>query len=243
MSIKEIVSKKIHAYMHNKFQGVHMLDRIGSLSSTQMEALRKTVGVLLVDDMDSEAFAETLSEQGFSHVKPVKKIPSDATIQSYQIIITDVDGVAKDNSNGLKVARHIKERNPLKQVIISSGQLNLSEYRKDLYYLNMFDGVYDKIEDNEEQLAKLIDQSIVNLYHPSFVWRNFRKILLTQDGGQPEMDIFSVMEMEDKFVRKILAENPHGIIETPHLLDNVAEILNIVGGAISTIANVHSIIS
>ena len=214
--------------MHNvkaRFAGVHELDKLGGLSPNQKDSLRKEVNILIIDDRDAESMAETLARKhGFENIRTEKTIPDEPVIQRHQIIVTDVDGVAMDDSNGLKFARHIKTRSPLKRVIISSGQLKLSKYREDLRYASMFDGVYEKTKDSHEKLAQLLDSSIINLYDPSFVWRNVRENLLKRDVNKPDTDMFSVMQMENDFVRQVLSKNKGGTIDNLHWLDALIEL-------------------
>ncbi len=190
----------------SSFKSVHELDKLGGLSEVQMVEIRKGVGILIIDDRDASDIASTLEKKyGFAKVKPVDSVPDTSQIEAYPIVVTDVDGVGAENSNGLKFARHIKSTYPLKQVVICSGQLKAAKYRDDLQYLNMFNGVYEKTKDSIEVLAELLNVCIVNLYDPSFVWRNVRANLLSRDNERKsDTDIFSVAEMEDEFVSQVL---------------------------------------
>ena len=237
------LEKLSYSYLQKHFAGVHELDKLGGLSSSQMETLRRETQILIIDDLDSESLAAMQSHKhGFSKIRSEKKVPDDSIIQEYPIIVTDVEGVTADDSNGLKLAKHIKERYPLKQIIICSGQLKVSKYRDDLRYASMFDGIFDKVKDSSEQLARILDRSIVNLYDPSFVWRNVRKYLLQRDGDKSDTDIFSVMQMEGDFVAQVLAKNPNGAIGDLHWLDAIVSIGSLAKNVIELLAAIKTIV-
>lgn len=210
-----MLMKIIRWYFRIRFKGVHELDKLGGLSAAQKVLLRKDVEILLIDDRDAETMAETLEKKhGFCHIRPIKECPDDLLVQAYPIIVVDVDGITTEDTNGLRLAKHIKKRYPLKQVIISSGQLKLPKYRDDLRDVHMLNGIYEKTRDNNEKLASLLDNSIVNLYDPSFVWRNVRKELLRRDDRLTlDTDILNVAIQEDIFVRQVLDENKGTSIE------------------------------
>lgn len=210
-----MIGKLCRWYMKRGFKGIHELDKLGGLSSTQKATLRKKVGILLIDDRDAEVIADTLEKKhGFSCIKPIKECPDDSLVQSYPIIVVDVDGITAENTNGLRLAKHIKNRYPLKQVIISSGQLKLSKYKDDLRDVHMLNGIYEKTRDNNEKLASLIDDSIINLYDPRLVWRNVRGELLSRnDSLASDTDILNLALEEEIFVQEVLARNRGASIE------------------------------
>lgn len=232
----------IKSFAHKHFKGVHELDKLGGLSPTQKESLRKDVCILLIDDRDSETMSETLArKQGFCRVKPVKECPDDALIKSYPIIIVDVDGVTSEDTNGLRFAKHVKERYPLKQVIISSGQLQLARYKNDLRDVHMLDGIYEKTKDNTEKLASLLDASIVNLYDPSYVWRNIRATLLRRgENVGSDTDIFTVAVQEHEFVTQVLLANNSESIVNLQWLDKLIKIGKLSAVVIELLSNIKA---
>lgn len=232
-----------YEYIEKRFAGVHALDKLGGLSSSQMETLRRETRILIIDDLDAGSFAEMQSHKyGFSKIRPEKAIPDDSIIQEYPIIVTDVEGVSLDDSNGLRFAKHVKKRYPLKQIIISSGQLKVSKYRDDLRYVSMFDGIFDKVKDSSEQLARLLDRSIVNLYDPSFVWRNVRRHLLHRDEEKSDTNLFSVMKMEAEFVAQVLKKNPNGAIVDLNWLDGIVSLGTLTKNVIELLAAIKTIV-
>lgn len=237
-----MIEALLKSYAHKHFKGVHELDKLGGLSPTQKEALRKEVCILLIDDRDAETMAETLErKQGFCRVKPVKECPDDALIKSYPVIIVDVDGVTSEDTNGLRFAKHVKERYPLKQVIISSGQLQLARYKKDLRDVHMLDGIYEKTKDNTEKLASLLDASIVNLYDPSYVWRNIRASLLQRrENVGSDTDVFTVAVQEHEFVTQVLSANSSESIVNLQWLDKLIKIGKLSAVVIELLSNIKA---
>lgn len=207
--------------LKKSYLGVHELDKFGKLSSEQMTHLRKQVDILLIDDEDAETLAGKLHKQyGYCHIKTVNKQPDDSLLNAYPIIITDVRGISDENSNGLKFAKLVKQRYPLKQIIISSGQLKVSEYREDLRESRLFNGIYDKVKNDTSKLAGLLDVCIQNLYDPSLLWREIRSILLdNKDLSKSDQDILSIAKMEDEFVRTVIAQRHNSLAEDTNLLD------------------------
>ena len=239
----DILKAIAYGYIEKEFAGVHALDKLGGLSSSQMETLRRETRILIIDDLDADSFAEMQSHKyGFSKIRPEKAIPDDSIIQEYPIIVTDVEGVSLDDSNGLRFAKHVKKRYPLKQIIISSGQLKVSKYRDDLRYVSMFDGIFDKVKDSSEQLASLLDRSIVNLYDPSFVWRNIRSHLLHRDEEKSDTNLFSVMKMEAEFVAQVLKKNPNGAIVDLNWLDGIVSLGTLTKNVLELLAAIKTIV-
>lgn len=185
------------------FKGVHELDKLGGLTSAQRSTLRGETGILIVDDEDAHALADSLSHKfGFTKIETYEEQPDDSVIKNFPIIVTDVKGIGADEkSNGLKFAASVKKQYPLKQVIVVSGQLKKAEYRNDSLILRDVDGVYDKNADSIEVLANLLNVAVANVHDPALVWRNIRRELLRRDDTTSDKSLDEVMTLEDDFVR------------------------------------------
>lgn len=223
------------------FKGVHDLDKYGGVTSGQKENLRPTVKILVVDDQDAASLTTALSKFGYKNVTKLDEMPDDSVVQQYPIVITDVSGVGRDvQSNGLRLARHIKSAYPLKQIIIASGQLMTGDYDADRDVLNLVDGVFIKGAPNDE-LADLVEECLQRIYNPATVWRNIRKELLNVAGEKADVSIDNIAKYEDQYVRHFIELNqgkqiqPNWIemmIKTAKLAEPVIKLLaGIKGGA------------
>lgn len=189
------------------FKGVHDLDKYGGVTSGQKETLRPNVKILVVDDQDASSLATALSKFGYKNVTPMEEMPEDSVVQQYPIVITDVSGVGKDvQSNGLRLAKHIKSVYPLKQVIIASGQLMTHDYDADRDVLKLVDGVFSKGDPNDK-LADLVEACLQRIYNPATVWRNVRKELLNVEREKTDASIDNIAKYEDQFVRHFISLN------------------------------------
>ena len=139
-------------------------------------------------------YEKGLSSIGYNSVKSFPRYPNDDDLSACAILIFDVRGVGNAaGSDGFSLAKHFKEANPLKKVIVRSGYLT-QEQRDNSGSL---DAVLDKERDMCEQVDSLLRDFIEEVGNPVKMWENVRNSLLRSHA------LKEVALLEHKYVRAI----------------------------------------
>ena len=172
-------------------QGVKRLQTVDSIKA---RCLKEQIIIFVVDDKEGVRYEKGLNSIGYNSVKSFPRCPNDADLSECAILIFDVRGVGNAaGADGFSLAKHFKEANPLKKVVVRSGYLT-QEQRDNRGTL---DAVLDKERDMCEQVDPLLRVFVDEVGNPVKMWEHVRSSLLKSHT------LKEVALLEHKYVRAI----------------------------------------
>lgn len=172
-------------------QGVRRLQTVDSIKA---RCFKEQTIIFVVDDKDGVRYEKGLNSIGYNSVKSFPRYPNDADLSECAILIFDVRGVGNAaGADGFSLAKHFKEANPLKKVVVRSGYLT-QEQRDNKGPL---DEVLDKERDMCEQVDPLLRAFVEEVGNPVKMWEHVRGLLIESHT------LKEVALLEHKFVRAI----------------------------------------
>lgn len=114
-------NNQVNVHFHQQAQNEDSFDR-----DAELEKLRRTTGILFIDDDSKFKVVKILVNEGWGNTKSIVDLKSynDDDLKRSDIIFVDVQGVGKAldcKDEGLGLALNIKTRFPQKKVIIYSA--------------------------------------------------------------------------------------------------------------------------
>ena len=156
---------------------------------------RSKVKILVIDDEDF-IYLNGLRDNGFS-IRYVSDGQMAEIAEAYDIVICDVQGVAKNLSERKQGAHLIKEMKliyPFKTVIAYTGKPNNAAINRDL---RKADDLYGKDLDLEDLLDNL-DREVRKFQDVKTLWKRLRDFLISNN-----VDTYTIARLEDKYVEII----------------------------------------
>jgi len=180
------------------------IQKANILSNISPVDKRKFVRIVAIDDEEFKPLKNLLAD-GFL-VGFIEDHAETRSLRPYQVVICDVDGIAKDKNSeehGAAFIQEIKRVYPEKQIIVFSGlmgnvrKLKLARERADFYI------------PKSAQLSiwnETLDSAIDNCLNPEKIWESAKTKLEKGNVSTKEIAI-----IEDRYVRSVLNQNPSGL--------------------------------
>lgn len=183
------------------------------------KALRERFKIVIIDDEEFPSIKkENLENRGFN-ITTLRDCSQANLLADYPIVISDVNGVAKDldpEKQGIALITQIVKQYPYKAVGIYSGHPRLIPTLPASVVLINKD---DNVDAWEEKIDELIDR----ISSPKRVWQKLAKILIDN-----EIPAEQIADIEDDFVHRVLKRK--SFIDFPatkyHLETNTLSVLN-----------------
>lgn len=180
--------------------------------------LRKQIEVAIIDDIGlSQEKIDGLRRRGFD-IHPLSDVEEIQQLETYPIVISDVNGVAKridPEKQGLALITEISKQYPHKGLAIYSGET---------YKLpSLPDGVIVINKDDDlEKWTEKIDTLIRNTANPVYVLKKLKKKLIDND-----VDTETIRKIEQKYIKGILKREQYSsFTKSLEVSDDVKSIIN-----------------
>ena len=149
--------------------------RLKTIDNVKVRCPKGRTIIYVIDDKDGKRYEKGLNDLGYNAVQSFLRCPDDNELGKCAIIIFDVCGVGNSaGSDGFALAKHYKDINPLKKVIVRSGYL--TKYQEE--NKGSLDAVLDKSRDMCEQVDPLLREYVAIVGNPIEMWKNARSKLL-----------------------------------------------------------------
>ncbi|MBA8198200.1 MULTISPECIES: hypothetical protein [Citrobacter] len=177
---------------------VHKLSDI-AVTVKNNDSLRRNCDIAVIDDQ-SFLSAEKLKVAGFS-IHEVGDIDNLKKIESYPIVVCDIEGVGKAfgaKAEGAFVVSEIRKRYPDKYIIAYSTKSFEFTYQP---YINKADIAMPKVS-SVEQWTEVLDRAIAIVSDPKTRWVRIRQKLIDSN-----VELYDVFKLEQAYILSILKKN------------------------------------
>lgn len=195
-----------------KLENLHSLE-VASLKFKKIE--RKDVKIAIVDD-DTFPYLDILLKHKFS-IDVFEDIANIDSINAYDIILCDIQGVGKKlntNYQGAYLLKEIYEKYPSKVLISYTAHATDITFNK---YLQYAEFSMKKDAGSEDWVEKL-DQAIALVSNPENRWIRTRNMLLERG-----VSLFELALLEDEFVYRVLHNKSFEDFPPPKIVKSVSE--------------------
>lgn len=167
---------------------------------------RSKFKILIIDD-NKVPISDTLKSLEYV-VSEESDIRTPMETERYDLVLCDKNGVGKalgSSSEGVFLAKKIKERYPFKPVILySSSKLILDDYKA----IRDLDDIISDAPD-VDTFSEYIDDHIKHLIDPIWQWHRLRLALVDQKVPTRQIVVF-----EDDYVRQICEDSKYEVPES-----------------------------
>ena len=192
---------------------------------------KKNVKILFIDDEGYDT--ELLQNLGYIDIQKMYQYGKEEkmdSLEKYDIIFCDINGIAKDLDpiyQGAALAKLIKQTYPEKTVVIFSAKEQLLTFNQ--YYEFADEVIYKNLPPAE--LASKIDQYIKNMIDPICFWENIKKQLIKQN-----VSVKDISRLEHYYVKSIVEKKDYAKnikeIGSEGIIPSVITIVNAITTAI-----------
>lgn len=157
---------------------------------------KKNIKILIIDDAGFDT--ERLKRLGYIDIKKVDRFTNMDELEIYDIILCDINGVAKEMNEtyqGAALAVSIKETYPTKIVVIFSAKPQRPDFYE--YYQQVDDVIKKNIQTTD--LSDKLNGYILKLNDPIEIWNTTKKRL-----NKYEIPSKTIGLMEHYYVKSIL---------------------------------------
>lgn len=157
---------------------------------------KKNVKILIIDDSGFDT--DRLERLGYKDIKRVASFTSMDDMEIYDIILCDINGVAKDMNEifqGAALAKSIKDTYPTKIVVIYSSKPQKPDFYE--YYKEVDDVIKKTI--NTTDLSDKLNKYILKLNDPIEIWNATKERL-----NKYNISSKTIALMEHYYVKSIL---------------------------------------
>lgn len=156
---------------------------------------RIKIPILVIDDNKFE-YLDHLKNHKFE-MTYFEDIQSIESVQGYEIILCDINGIGKIFSSkygGAHVISEIRKKYPFKTIIAYSGHSHNADYNK---FFQLADFSVKKDIDGDEWVEKL-DKAIDIATNPKNRWIKMRDFLIEND-----VSLFKIVKLENEYVKSV----------------------------------------
>ena len=193
------------------------------------QKMKGEIRILVVDDK-TVPFLDILKNNDYQ-IKHVKDIEDLRVVETYDIILCDIQGVGKKLSpkhQGVHLVHEIKKHYPFKQVIAFTANPSDPDVVEGL--MHKPDKFLPK-DANEREWITALDDSIQKFGNPVKQWLNLRSILLSQNVSTK-----TVAHLESSFVKAIEKKDSSFLLKLQGQYPDVSsEMWTILGSLIGVI--------
>lgn len=163
-------------------------------SSPDIRKLREQTKILIIDDEDFQ-YENTLRSSGFN-IKVEKEWHDTKDVASYDIVVSDNNGVAKnlgEQTGGLYMLRQAQKLYPEKVYVIYSASFidTRNNDTKGLITISK--------SDKPEDWSDILDESISRLHSFKEIWEKTRSILVELDISEK-----AIRKIQHRYVRSVI---------------------------------------